>query len=127
MLAKVAQIGQHIFYRWPGAWGQPAAFSGHYIGEPRDPLAMRPLPTTVSQSNPAVEIASAEAGQPVRRAPNDVGGLLDTTKGWRLNIPVPDESDGAAARMIAAQQSGRSSIEVAAATSVTPATALVSE
>ena len=42
LLAKVAQIGQHIFYRWPGAWGQPAAFVGHYIGEPRDPLSMRP-------------------------------------------------------------------------------------
>ena len=37
---------QHIFYRWPGAWGQPAAFTGRYIGEPRDPLALRPaLPT----------------------------------------------------------------------------------
>ena len=32
MLAKVAQIGQHIFYRWPGAWGQPQAFVGRYIG-----------------------------------------------------------------------------------------------
>ncbi|WP_414692428.1 cell wall hydrolase, partial [Phenylobacterium sp.] len=39
LLAKVAQIGQHIFYRWPGAWGQPAAFTGRYIGEPRDPLS----------------------------------------------------------------------------------------
>ena len=44
LLAKVAQIGQHIFYRWPGAWGQPAAFTGRYIGEPRDPLSMRPPP-----------------------------------------------------------------------------------
>ena len=46
LLAKVAQIGQHIFYRWPGAWGQPAAFTGRYIGEPRDPLSMRPPPPT---------------------------------------------------------------------------------
>ena len=32
MLAKVARLGAHIFYRWPGAWGLPAAFSGRYIG-----------------------------------------------------------------------------------------------
>jgi hypothetical protein len=30
--------------------------------------------------------------------------LLDTSKGWTLDIPGPDESDGAAARMIAAQE-----------------------
>ena len=42
MLAKVAKLGAHIFYRWPGAWGLPAAFTGRYIGEPRDPLSLRP-------------------------------------------------------------------------------------
>src|SRR5262249_57645221 len=31
-LVKVSQIGAHIFYRWPGAWGQPAAFNGRYAG-----------------------------------------------------------------------------------------------
>ena len=42
MLTKIAKLGAHIFYRWPGAWGQPAAFTGRYIGEPQDPLALRP-------------------------------------------------------------------------------------
>ncbi|MGZ2412536.1 cell wall hydrolase [Sphingomonas sp. F9_3S_D5_B_2] len=32
-LAKVAAIGQHIFYRLPGGWGEPAAFSARYMGE----------------------------------------------------------------------------------------------
>ncbi len=41
-LAKITQIGAHIFYRWPGAWGSTAAFSGRYIGEPADPLSLRP-------------------------------------------------------------------------------------
>ena len=104
MLAKVAQIGQHIFYRWPGAWGQPQAFDGRYIGEPRDPLSMRPAAPTVAVVSDATVTDPAVAGPPVARAPNDVGGLLDTSKGWTLDIPGPDESDGAAAKMIAAQE-----------------------
>jgi hypothetical protein len=107
LLSKVASIGQHIFYRWPGEWGQPAAFTGRYIGEPRDPLTMRPpLPTqsTDPDSTP-VTLAQVDAGPPVPRAADDVGGLLDTSKGWTLNIPSPDESESATARMIASQQS----------------------
>ena len=104
LLAKVAKIGQHIFYRWPGAWGQPAAFTGRYIGEPRDPLALRPPPP--SRTGPTLAIATIDqvpAGPPVPRAENDVGGLLDTTKGWTLHIPGPDENNGAA-RLITAQE-----------------------
>ena len=104
LLAKVAAIGQHIFYRWPGAWGQPAAFTGRYIGEPRDPLTMRPAPPAPGSELATATLASAELGPAVPRADNDVGGLLDTSKGWTLHIPGPDESGGAASRMIASQQ-----------------------
>jgi spore germination cell wall hydrolase CwlJ-like protein len=31
-LVKMKQIGQHIFYRWTGPWGEPAAFTGRYAG-----------------------------------------------------------------------------------------------
>ena len=31
-LTKMTQVGQHIFYRWNGAWGEPAAFTGRYDG-----------------------------------------------------------------------------------------------
>ena len=116
LLAKVAVIGQHIFYRWPGSWGQPGAFTGRYIGEPRDPLAMRP-PAPVASS---VTLASAPAvaGPPVARADNDVGGLLDTTKGWTLHIPGPDESGGSASKLIAAQQGQAAATQVASAAPV---------
>jgi spore germination cell wall hydrolase CwlJ-like protein len=104
LLAKVAQIGQHIFYRWPGAWGQPSAFTGRYIGEPHDPLSLRPSAPVV----PALpgDLASQQVanGPPVPRADNDVGGLLDTSKGWTLHIPGPDESGSAAAMTVATQQ-----------------------
>jgi hypothetical protein len=110
LLSKVAEIGQHIFYRWPGGWGQPAAFTGRYAGEPRDPLTMRP-PMPVATTQPdgtTVQSAEADAAPPVSRAPDDVGGLLDTSKGWTLHIPGPDESDGAA-KTIAAQQGAAAS------------------
>jgi len=31
-LAKIGQIGAHIFYRWDGGWGRPGAFVGRYAG-----------------------------------------------------------------------------------------------
>jgi hypothetical protein len=104
-LAKISQIGAHIFYRWPGAWGSTAAFTGRYIGEPNDPAALRPPlrqavltdGTTVAVEDPAL------AGPPVPRAENDVGGLLDTSKGWTLNIPMPSET-ASATKSIANQQ-----------------------
>lgn len=40
-LAKNAQVGAHIFYRWPGTWGRPAAFRQRYGGEPWDLAQLR--------------------------------------------------------------------------------------
>ena len=31
-LVKMTQVGAHIFYRWTGPWGEPAAFVGRYAG-----------------------------------------------------------------------------------------------
>jgi hypothetical protein len=31
-LVKMTQVGQHIFYRWTGTWGEPQAFTGRYAG-----------------------------------------------------------------------------------------------
>ena len=106
LLAKVAQIGQHIFYRWPGGWGQPGAFTGRYIGEPRDPLSMRPaMPTNQPALNGAVAVAGPITdGTVLQRAPDDVGGLLDTSKGWTLSIPGPEDSGSKAAKLIATQE-----------------------
>ena len=42
-------------------------------------------------------------GTQLNRAPNDVGGLLDTSKGWTLNIPGPSDS-GSATKAIEARQ-----------------------
>ena len=104
MLTKISKLGAHIFYRWPGAWGQPGAFTGRYIGEPRDPASMRPplnLAKLTTEDGEPVVAGPITDGTQLQRAPNDVGGLLDTSKGWTLNIPMPNET--AAARQRVAQ------------------------
>lgn len=39
-LDKTAQIGAHLFYRWPARWGTPAAFSRRYKGAEVDPTML---------------------------------------------------------------------------------------
>ncbi|HET7708469.1 MAG TPA: cell wall hydrolase [Sphingomicrobium sp.] len=107
MLTKITKLGAHIFYRWPGGWGQSGAFTGRYIGEPQDPMALRPA---YRPADPETAIADAVATGPItdgtqlKRAPTDVGGLLDVSKGWTLSIPMPNEARGATGRALAQQQ-----------------------
>ena len=90
MLAKLSQLGAHIFYRWPGSWGQRAAFTGRYIGEPDDPMDLRPpLDGQDELATDDQALRLAQGRPPIARADNDVGGFLDVTKGWVLNIPGP--------------------------------------
>ena len=115
LLAKVAEIGQHIFYRWPGSWGQPAAFTGRYVGEPQDPLTLRPpLPSEAAPSVGGSTVV-ADENPPVPHAPDDVGGLLDPSKGWTLQIPTPEDSGGAAAKIAAQQASSPAPAKIASA------------
>ena len=124
MLAKVAKLGVHIFYRWPGAWGTPAAFTGRYIGEPQDPLALRPpLRAPVGPGVNGQPLTLAQAGPPIARADNDVGGLLDVTKGWTLNIPAPGEINSATARALAEQRAKAAAPTVTVAASASPVVA----
>ena len=106
MLSKINKLGAHIFYRWPGAWGRPSAFTGRYIGEPRDPLSLRPALSlaTLTTSGEPVAAGPITDGTQIHRAPNDVGGLLDTSKGWTLSIPMPNESTSAAQRVAESQR-----------------------
>lgn len=95
-LAKIARIGAHIFYRWPGGWGMPRAFSQPYAGVESVPLfdAVRAEPVI---DYPAV------AALPERRAENDLGGRIDVSKGWTPKMPMPVQSSSALAKVYAAQ------------------------
>ena len=67
-LTKVVQIGTHIFYRWPGAWGRPPAFTGAYPGAEPVQLQMalisdlfRPEPVLAPMDLlPTLDVATSE-------------------------------------------------------------------
>jgi spore germination cell wall hydrolase CwlJ-like protein len=40
-MAKNSIVGAQLFYRWPGSWGQPAAFSDAYAGREPNAAALR--------------------------------------------------------------------------------------
>jgi len=124
MLTKITQLGAHIFYRWPGTWGQSAAFSGRYVGEPQDPLALRPpLRVPLEPGTAEQALILAQAGPPIARAENDVGGLLDVSKGWTLNIPAPGEIGSATARALAEQRAKDAAPAVPVAATAAPVVA----
>jgi spore germination cell wall hydrolase CwlJ-like protein len=63
-LVKMTQVGQHIFYRWTGAWGEPAAFTGRYAGGERmlSPAVLNAAPLKASEPPPLREVALPGAG-----------------------------------------------------------------
>ena len=98
LLAKVASIGQHIFYRWPGHWGEAGAFTGRYAGEASDPPAIH-LATAAAKSE---RVSEADA-VPQAKATYDIAALLKVTveapKAPEVtkDEPTPPETTSAAA------------------------------
>lgn len=95
-LTKIEQIGAHIFYRWPGSWGKPRAFSDTYAGAEYVPAFSQLYQGGAAAADALPGEGVAVAGVPPRdptdhRADNDVGGRVDVTKGWVPNIPDPTQ------------------------------------
>lgn len=63
-MAKNAIVGAHLFYRWPGAWGQPGAFSQHYAHQEPDSSALRAAALVAFASRPAGTAAQLVANLP---------------------------------------------------------------
>ena len=116
-LTKINQLGAHIFYRWPGKWGMPGAFTAAYSGVEGIPalnnlaaMGEEGLMTeqlTVDQQTEALARSKLPPELvPMRAAENDVGGRLDISKGWTLRIPDPKETRGAASAVAMHQSSG---------------------
>ena len=97
-LHKITQTGAHIFYRWPGNWGRRVSFNGVYRGGEYIPSVSSLANMNASTAVVAdAELDSITAALPVkhvsdRRADNDVGGRIDTTKTWRLTMPMGPET-----------------------------------
>ncbi len=96
-LAKVKQLGRHLFYRFGGNWGRTNAFTGLYSAREAIPaldfsrLRARLLADGVTGTAPGEFVPGTTVTPHVtdRHAENDVGGRLDTTREWRLSIPDP--------------------------------------
>ena len=58
-LTKTAIEGAHIFYRWQGGWGRPAAFSDRWSGLEGSPSALRMA--ALSAPRPVIQTRSASA------------------------------------------------------------------
>ncbi|HKC03217.1 MAG TPA: cell wall hydrolase [Sphingomicrobium sp.] len=74
-LSKNAIVGAHIFYRWAGGWGRPAAFAKNYSGREPDGAALRnaalaaEAATANQVSQEAIEVAGQIPGAEVKAAP----------------------------------------------------------
>ncbi len=96
---KIEQLGRHIFYRFDGSWGRAQAFNARYSGIEQIPLIdYAALRVRALEHDIAPEALAAQSFVPGltvipaasdRHTASDVGGRLDLTKEWRLNIPDP--------------------------------------
>ncbi len=109
-LGKVRQIGTHIFYRFNGGAGRARAFAQLYAGAERIPDIARPAAEVRLADGPDPNTGRFENGLTVapssldRHAPSDIGGRLDTTKGWKLELPAPTQ--GRYRQLVAGQLEG---------------------
>jgi hypothetical protein len=68
-LAKIGDVGAHIFYRWQGPWGQPAAFKAAYTPPEADVFSLygvgaAPFEEPKAELAPAAELAAVDAAAP---------------------------------------------------------------
>ena len=75
-MAKNAVVGAHLFYRWGGAWGQPAVFTQIYTGHEANAAALRGAAlATVHVVTPqagslAAAIAKIPGAEPLKLTPS---------------------------------------------------------
>ena len=96
-LAKNVVVGAHIFYRWAGGWGQPAAFAKAYAGREPDARALRSaalaaVHVTAAPSSLAAAIKDIPGAEPIKLAPSMRG---DKRVAVRFNLVARKASDEA--------------------------------
>ena len=75
-MAKNAVVGAHLFYRWGGAWGQPAVFAQSYTGHEPNAAALRSAALATvhvvmpQQGSLAAAIAKIPGAEPLKLTPS---------------------------------------------------------
>ena len=100
-LAKNAVVGAHIFYRWAGGWGRPAAFVKGYSGREPNVSALRTAAlaaeAALGNRSEASEVAEAIAEIPGAEAiPLTPSMRGDKRVAIRFNLAARKASDGVA-------------------------------
>jgi spore germination cell wall hydrolase CwlJ-like protein len=97
-MAKNTVVGAHLFYRWPGAWGQPAAFTKGYAGREPSADALRLAALSVPHITPsygqnalAQAIKDIPGAEPLKLAPSQRG---DKRVAVRFNLAARTASAG---------------------------------
>jgi spore germination cell wall hydrolase CwlJ-like protein len=66
-MAKNAIVGAHLFYRWPGSWGNPAAFTDAYAGREPNAAALKTAALATPHVAPVTE--SGQLAEAIRDIP----------------------------------------------------------
>jgi spore germination cell wall hydrolase CwlJ-like protein len=94
-LTKNAIVGAHMFYRWSGGWGRPAAFTNLYAGREPNAAALRTAALStihVTQGSVAAAIASIPGAEELKLEPSMRG---DKRVAVRFNLVARKASDEA--------------------------------
>ena len=85
-LEKVAVIGSHLFYRWPGGWGLRGAFNASYNGSEPALAALEAPVAELIALPPEIAVAAGEVA-PIQSA--NEAGFVDPSKGWIPRVSKP--------------------------------------
>ena len=98
-MAKNAIVGAHLFYRWAGSWGKPAAFTDAYSGREPNAAALRTaalatphVSPIVSENGVAAAIKDIPGAEPLKLAPSMRG---DKRVAVRFNMVARKASEEA--------------------------------
>jgi spore germination cell wall hydrolase CwlJ-like protein len=117
-LGKVTKIGAHIFYRLPGSIGNANVFADRWSGIERIPaldfnrlrLALAAEDALIAPEEQFVPGLTVVADVRDRHSDADVGGRIDTTRAWRLDIPDPQQLSASYSSAVSGQGANASEI-----------------
>lgn len=112
-LVKNAVVGTHIFYRWPGGWGRPTAFTQKWVKREADPRLLRNAALVAEARHDAADSALAKAALPAdeqeivveakRKLPPELATLVEAELGakgeTRVGMTIPQPRRDPAAKI----------------------------
>jgi spore germination cell wall hydrolase CwlJ-like protein len=80
-LSKSAVVGAHIFYRWAGNWGQPAAFAQRYLRSEPNVDALRSAAILAEQRDIATRGQSTQVAEAIEKIPGAEVKIVPSMRG----------------------------------------------